>query len=232
MPDGVVIPLRSYRLARRAWLRVSGDRLYVRAPGWWGGREWSVSLSLVAVVEGEPAQETLYAEPIVTPYVYTTSMLAPPNLVLVFSEPLPVPDLRRLVRGQLSAEFPQRPLRDGRPAGRYTDGLLFRAVDPAMAVESLVAAGAARVGDPDDWLRRGREVVTDPAAIETDDRVDRAARRAGRACAGIGAAGVALVVANDRIGDWAGATGTVLAAGAFVVHQALAWWYERRQFRG
>lgn len=222
----VLVPLRAFRIApRKPYLVVGTDEVGVRLPGWFGGTPWRVPLALVgvadltAVVSGPPEGAPL-AEPVVVPFLYTTNAVPAPNLALVFREPVPAPRFRYLVRQQAHADVPKRGARGGRPAGRYVDGLLLRAVDPAVAVETLVAAGAERVADPDAWLAARRELVTDPAERAGLVAAGARFRRVGRVGAGIGCAGVAIAISGLWLGDAWGRAGTVAALCGFGLHQA------------
>jgi hypothetical protein len=233
-----VIPLQAYRVApRKPWVRVAGDAVTFRLPGWFGGRTFAVPLADVGVVDLDlvqdaPAADVVYAEPVVVPYVYTTGPMTAPNLRLVFRRPVALPPFRFVVRQMGAEPAPKRAARGDRPAGRYVDGLLLRAADPRAAVAQLAAAGAERVTDVDGWLAAHRPLVTDPERVAGLAAVQRRFARAGRAGTALASAGLAGAVAggvthHDGV---VGVAGAVLVAG-LATHQAAARLAERRWFR-
>ena len=234
-----VIPLKSYRIApRKPWLRIDVDAVVMRMPSWFGGRTFSVPLASTGVVDLDLVQEspevegTVYAEPVVIPYVYTTGPATLPNLGLVFAEPVPLPKLRWLVASQVSGDVPKRSARDGRPAGRYVDGLLLRAVDPQTAIELLAASGAERVTAPEAWLDARRARIEDPEVVAEMEAKDRRFTWTGRIGATLFFGGLASAFALDAwVSEDAAVPAFVVAGAGAVLHQGAAYLSERAWFR-
>lgn len=236
MPRVTRIPLRAYWFVpRKPWLAVDGTDLVVRVPGWWGGRTWRAPLAggavadLDMVVDPGEVEPGYYEEPVVTPYLATTSMVSTPNVAVVFRDPVPVPHLRLLAWDQRRAEIPKRPARGDRPAGRYVDGVMVRAAEPHAAVEALVAAGAERTTDPDGWLRDRRAAVTDPALVAELDRAGRSVTRGAVVCWVLMALGVLTLVAGEPLlADAAEPVGAAVFGAGGLGFQVVQWWYQRR----
>jgi hypothetical protein len=97
----------------------------------------------------------------------TASTLKPPNLGLVFQEPVRVPPLRWLTGMSNDIDLPFG-IRSSRSAvGARIDAALLRAVDPKECSRVLIAAGAVAEPDPDGWLVEHRSRETNPAALES-----------------------------------------------------------------
>lgn len=234
-----VIPLKAYRVApRKPWLAIEGGEVRLKVPAWFGGATFATPVSNVGVVDPALAQpspevdDVVFEEPLVLPYLYTTGPATAPNVGLVFAEPVRTPGLRWLVLSQLSEDLPKRPERDGRPAGRYVDGVMLRAEDPAAAVEALAAAGAERVTAPDAWLAARRRQVTDPDVIADREAAGRRFTWTARSGLALFAGGIGAAIASERWGsptvsDVALAVG--LAGGA--VHQVATYLDNRFWFR-
>ena len=230
------IPLRAFPLVpRKPELRAEGGVLTFRLPGWFGSTTFSTPLSNVAVAALDAAEDmgpdVVLAEPLVIPYVYTSSATKPPNIGLAFAEPVALPAFRLLVRQQANELAPKRPAREGRPAGRYVDGMVLRAVDPAAAVAALAEAGAVPVSNPTAWLVERRELVTDPVLAADIERREERSVRWENALFAVGAAGFATLVAGGAwLGDGVMAAGGVTMLAALGAQQVLAWRAERRAF--
>ncbi|MBO2460185.1 hypothetical protein [Actinomadura violacea] len=185
------VRLRTYRLARGAYLRGTGGELALRLPAYFGRRPWRVPMSEVGVVDLTSPRTALqkagdvHAEPVVAPYLSTTGPLTRPTTLLLFTTPQRVPPLRLL-----AAIAPNSPLPFGYRASRSAeggrlDGVLLRAADPGDAADRLVAAGAQRVDDPALWLREHRKRVTDPVRADAIALSEKRARATGTAAAAL-----------------------------------------------
>lgn len=240
MTPAARVPLRSYRFApRKAWLAVDGADVVVRVPGWWGGKTWRAPLAGSAVADLDLVDAAggivagYFEEPVFTPYVHSTNQLTDPNVGLVFATPVPVPNLRLLVRDGLGDEIPKRPATGERPAGRYVDGIMVRAVDPRAAVEALVAAGAERTADPDGWLRARRAAVNEPEVVAQIERRHRAVDRVTNVCLVLMGVGVVAMVAGEPVlGDAAEPGGFALAIASGLASGLARWWSLRRALPG
>jgi hypothetical protein len=164
------IVLRYYRLfARTPYIEVAGGVASLRIPSVFGGRRrWNVPISEIGLVDNSLAVEGadndpgwVFVDPILTPYLATTTSSTPPNLALAFRHPQRIPPVRRFSAYNLGL-----PYRRSRSAdGVALDGVMLRAQDPAVAMATLSNAGAERVGAVVRWLARYRETTSDPAAL-------------------------------------------------------------------
>ncbi|QKG24754.1 SIMPL domain-containing protein [Actinomadura verrucosospora] len=204
------VRLRTYRLARKAYLRGSGGELALRLPAYFGRRLWRVPMAEVNVVDLTSPRTVVqkigdvYAEPVVTPYLPTTGPLTRPTTLLLFTTPQRVPPLRWLaaIAPNSSLPFGYRASRSAK--GARLDGVFLRAADPGDAADRLVAAGAQRVDDPALWLREHRKRVADPVRADAIALSEKRARAIGTA------AGASLILtlvtvqwASDHHGpDW------------------------------
>lgn len=167
--DGRLVRLRTYRLApRKARLECVGDELVLRLPTYFGRRAWRVPIAEVNVVDMTAPQtvvrrtESVYAEPVSVPYLFTTGPNTRPTTLLLFTTPQRVPPLRLVtaIAPNSSLPFGYRASRSA--TGARLDGVFLRAVDPAGAVARLVMAGARPIDDPVGWLQTHREMIADP----------------------------------------------------------------------
>jgi hypothetical protein len=169
-PSATRIVLRYYRLfARTPYIDIAAGSANFRMPSVFGGRRWwSVPMSEIGVVDSSLAVQGadkdlgwVFADPILTPYLATTSSSSPPNLALAFRHPQRIPPVRRLSAYNLGLPYRRSRSVDG----VALDGVMLRAQDPAAAIATLSNAGAERVGPVLPWLARYRETTTDPAAL-------------------------------------------------------------------
>lgn len=182
---------------RRSYVDVSKTELRVVAPRYFGRRTaWVLPLDVVGV-DVSPAQEGatpdeddeddeeldewVTADAFVTPYLSTT-VLAQPNLVLLFTFPQRVPRLGRRAADALGLSG----LQSRQFEGLTVDGVMLNALDEEAAREALVDAGARPITDVESFVERHRRVERDP------DRV-RAAASARRADAALSASGFFVV---------------------------------------
>jgi len=167
------LPIGAIKLAgavgRPSYLLPDGDMLRVCIPRALGSKLWSLPIADVGVVNlanvDEPAPDqnetAMLRAPLEVPYVATRSEIAAPNVALLFRTALRVPQLPRFGFGE---PLPRRASRSRE--GLWLDGLQVEAVRPVEAVIALVAAGAERVLEPEEWLVASRSVVRDPITLE------------------------------------------------------------------
>ncbi|NUR17261.1 MAG: hypothetical protein HOQ13_13255 [Dermatophilaceae bacterium] len=213
-PPAARIALRRWRLfSRDTYVDVDRTGVTLVVPRVFGGRRgWFVPMGAVGVLlepavpdagwedaeVDEDAEEWVTREEFRTPYLSTTSPWAPPNLVLFFTLPQPLPPIRWSARRDLDIS-----VFEGRSAeGFLVDGVELRAVDPGAAREVLLANGAQGIDDPEAFVKRHRDVVRDPEQVRA--AVARS-RREGLLFGITGVASVALFVAfhvtdDDRYG--------------------------------
>lgn len=166
------IALRHYRLFSRApYLEFVGDTIAIRLPSVFGGRaRWTIPLAELAVVRPHHLVQVtqdrgtgrVFVEPVLTPYLSTTSPNVSPNLELLFRSPQRIPPIR--LAAIINTKLSYRLSRSAK--GMFLDGVALRAVNPKAAAETLASAGAELVPSPGWWLTEHRETTTDPQAVE------------------------------------------------------------------
>ena len=170
------IALRRYRfLSRKSYVEVDRSGATLVVPRIFGGQgRWFIPLDVIGVVlpaqraaidnevlHGSADGDWVTREEFRVPYMATTSPMAPPNLVLLFTVPQPVPPIRWFAGRDLNLSW--RQIRE--QAGVTLDGVELRAVDPEAARLALLGHGARPVADPDAFVQQYRDVVRDPAQV-------------------------------------------------------------------
>lgn len=167
------VALRVWRLApRKARLDIRGSVVSLYLPTYFGRRRWELNADQVAVADLEQLVDTgsdggtepdvVYRSPVTVPYLFTTGPYTSPNLLILFASRSRVPPLRLLPVIAPNVELPFGFWSSRSESGDLADGVMLRAVDPAAAVDRLVAAGAVRTDDSDTWLVEHRDLVIDP----------------------------------------------------------------------
>ncbi|MFI0350198.1 hypothetical protein [Actinomadura sp. 9N407] len=161
-----LIPLKNLRITRRkAHLEIRPGWLVLRLPWYFGRNLWQVPIGEVHVVDMSSRYATvkrstdLHPDPVTVPFLTTASHLARPTLMLLFTTPQPIPELR------LKPEAFANLADDRHPepgTGSMIDGVQLVAKNPAEAAHRLVAAGAHQAHDSRQWLREHRRHATDP----------------------------------------------------------------------
>ncbi len=189
------ILLRHYRVfPREPAVDVDEAGLTIRVPAIFGpARPWRIPMAVVGVFDPEladddedwsetdaeeqtdepPGPDWMTADEFVVPFLPTTSVMASPNLLLLFTVPQRIPPLRWAVMGQLGLSV--RASR--RDPGVRVDGVQLRAVDPVAAVQTLLAHGAGRIPDPDEFIQQHRQIVVDPAHVAREFALQRRVSR-------------------------------------------------------
>jgi hypothetical protein len=218
------LPLRHYRLFSRAsYLEVDPEVLAIRLPGYFGGGYlWKIPLNEVAVVDASHVAQTsqdlgtgrVFTSPVYVPYLPTTSPNVNANLELLFLHPRRLPPIR--VTAAWNSSVSWRVAQS--PKGLWVDGLEFRMVDPAAALDVLTRAGAETVRSPIWWFTEHRETTTEPEVVA----MVAASQRRSRTAAGAVVAAFPLLIAARWALDHshsgaAYALGAVGVAGAFGV---------------
>ena len=209
------LPIGAIKLAgafgRPSYLLPDGDTLRICIPRALGSKPWSLPIADLGVVNlaNAPERASGQDEPVVlrspldVPYVATRSEFGAPNVALLFRSALRAP---RLPRHGFGEPLPRRESRSR--GGLWLDGLQVEAVQPVEAVVALLAAGAERVLEPEEWLVARRPVVRDPLTLE---RV-RAQRRVQRWEATAFLTSVAMLIAMRVVAVWSAATWTAVVA--------------------
>jgi hypothetical protein len=138
-----------------------------------GGRAWFIPIEAIGVVLPEPNtgvhagqcladdEDWVTRDEFRTPYLRTTSPFADPNLTLLFTVPQRIPPIRWFIGRDLDIS----PLATRKAVGLMVDGVELRVEDPDFARRALVANGAHSIADPDSFVQRHRDVISDPAHI-------------------------------------------------------------------
>lgn len=232
-----VIPLRRFpSIARPCSLEIADGLALLRLPGIFGaGHPLTVPLANLAVVHRagltslergvEAGDGLVFLSPVNLPYLWTSSLLQPPNLQLLFAEPVLLPKVR--LGGTYLRSLSYWASRS--PSGAIVDGVALRALDPDAAVAQLVSAGAAPVTDPVRWLTDRRATTDQPGRVAAVREQEHRLRRIDT---------LSWVTLPMMLGTawWGGALGfwwpVPLVAAEAVAGIALPGWFKRRLLRG
>lgn len=165
--------LRVYRLApRKARIEVCGTSVSLYLPAYFGRRRWQLDGTGLAVtdltglpessVAGDDRAPARSGRPVLIPYLFTTSPLTVPNLLLQFTIPHAVPPLRLSAAVSPNTELPFGYWSSRGTTGCALHGVLLRAVDLAAAADRLRQAGAVVTDDPQAWLHARRRGTAEP----------------------------------------------------------------------
>lgn len=224
------IALRRFRLlSRESYIDVDRSGATLVIPRVFGRRgRWFIPLEVIGVVvptqgaaiDKGGASRSMDGEWVTrsefrVPYMATTSPLASPNLVLLFTVPQPVLPIRWFAGHDLDLSGRQTRKHDG----VRVDGVELRAVDPEAGRLALLGHGARPVTDPNAFVEQHREVVRDPAEVR---RIVVRRRWSALLLGCCGVAAFALFVAFKVTDDYRYAIG--MAATVF-----LSWVLERTQ---
>lgn len=233
--SGERIELATYRFRALSELCVFGDRVEVVVPQWFGSERWTIPIDQVGVqdlTQPEPddlaqgVDEQVFSQPIIVPYLATTSPNSKPTIALYFKSPQRVPPVRWSVSPWLSD------WRDSRSdAGLMFDGVTLRTKFPELAAESIVQQGGERVSDSLRWWIRHRSVVHDADTIDQIVKQEKSHRwllrfRGLAFFVAIAAAWFDSDLEDNRL------LAVVITAGAIsVVLSVVGWFLERRILR-
>lgn len=170
------IALRRFRLlSRESYVEVDRSGATLVIPRVFGRRgRWFIPLDVIGVVlpaqgaaidkgvlHGTTHGEWVTREQFHVPYMATTSPMASPNLVLLFTVPQRVLPIRWFAGRDLDLSW----RRTRGQEGVRVDGVALRTVDPEAARLALLGHGARVVTDPNAFVEQHREVVRDPAEV-------------------------------------------------------------------
>lgn len=162
------------RSSRRQFVRVSAQCIEIYAPQWFGRTVWRVpttgcafedlgalddSADAAPAIEDELTEGELTEAPLI-PYLVSATQWSAPTTTLLFATPQRVPQLPWWMLGS-SSVIPWLAARSS--TGVAIDGVQVQFTDPTRATATLQAAGLTPVTDSTYWLRRHREVTTEPS---------------------------------------------------------------------
>jgi hypothetical protein len=174
-PGAVVVPIQRFRINWRApFVEVTPDEVRIVMPRFFGSRPWVVPVCDVVTTDlsiNDPGSDgglddVVFERPVSVPYLFTTSYLRPPNLVLLFHEPQRVPPLRWSAYQDPNLDLPFTRRESRSVDGAHLDGIALRTPDTAAALEAFRGAGVEVTSSAAHWLVGHRTVSRDPADLE------------------------------------------------------------------
>jgi hypothetical protein len=174
-PGAVVVPIQRYRFNWRApFVEVAPDGVRIVLPRFFGSTPWVVPLRDVATVDmsvDDPGSDigpddVVFERAVALPYLFTTSYLRSPNLILLFRERQQVPPLRWSAARDPNLDLPFTRRESRSVHGAHLDGVALRTPDGAAALDALRGAGVEVAFSATGWLAGHRTVSRDPAALE------------------------------------------------------------------